>query len=134
MLFLGDAGYYINTGAVKGAATFTLAVPILILGVPILDTFLLSFEKQKPPTSILCRPRTSSPPSVRERILQRKAVVLFYGISIFFGLIAILINNFVQNSTYSHHLLLFLFAFFWQWGKNLGVLDLPGGKKTVEKS
>lgn len=135
-LFLGGMLATISIqGAVKGAATFTLAIPILILGVPILDTFFAIVRRSKNHLPVSCADRGHIHHRLLERgYSQRKAVVLFYGISIFFGLIAILINTFAQNSTYSLLLLLLLFAFFWQWGKKLGVLDLPGGEKTIEKS
>ena len=130
----GDAGYYINTGSSKRRRYFYFGCPYFnFRSSHPRYLFCYCSEKQKSSTSILRRPRTSSPPSVRERILTEKSSSFILWNKHLFGLIAILINTFVQNSTYSLLLLLFLFAFFWQWGKNLGVLDLPGGEKTVEK-
>ena len=143
-IFLGDSGALFLggmlatisvQGAVKSAATFTLAIPILILGVPILDTFFAIIRRSKNHLPVSSPDKGHFHHRLLERgYSQRGVVVLFYLISAILGVIAIIVNTFVQNDTYSLLLLLLLFALFWRWGKNLGVLDIPEGKKTVEKS
>jgi len=143
-IFLGDSGALFLggmlatisvQGAVKSAATFTLAIPILILGVPILDTFFAIIRRSKNHLPVSSADRGHLHHRLLERgYSPRRVVVLFYIISIFLGVIAIIVNTFVRNGTYSLLLLLLLFALFWRWGKSLGVFDIPEGKKTVEKS
>ena len=143
-IFLGDSGALFLggmlatisvQGAVKSAATFTLAIPILILGVPILDTFFAIIRRSKNHLPVSSPDRGHLHHRLLERgYSQREVVVFFYVISTLLGVIAIIVNTFVRNGTYSLLLLLLLFVLFWRWGKNLGVLDVPEGKKTVEKS
>ena len=143
-IFLGDSGALFLggmlatisvQGAVKSAAAFTLAVPILILGVPILDTFFAIIRRSKNHLPVSCADRGHLHHRLLERgYSPRGVVILFYGISALLGVVAIIVNTFIRNDTYSLLLILLLFALFWEWGKNLGVLDVPKGEKTIEKS
>lgn len=142
-IFLGDGGaLFLGAmlastsvqGAVKSAAAFTLAVPILILGVPIFDTFFAIVRRKKNGLSILHPDRGHLHHRLLERgYSQREVVVIFYGISALCGGMAILINFFLANSTYSLLLFFFFVMLFLGWGKNLRVTELPERKSSVEK-
>ncbi len=143
-IFLGDGGaIFLGAmlasisvqGATKSAATFTLAVPILILGIPIFDTFFAIVRRKKNGLSILHPDRGHLHHRLLERgYSQREVVVIFYGISTLCGGVAILINSFLVNSTYSLLLFLSFVMLFLGWGKNLRVTELPEGKRPVEKN
>lgn len=100
-IFMGDSGAYLLgfllaslavLGALKSAATLTLAAPLFVLGIPLLDMA----------TSILRR--TASGASafkpdkahIHHRLLdlgfsQKQTVLLIYGVSLFLGAIALLL-------------------------------------------
>lgn len=142
-IFLGDGGaYFLGAmlasisiqGAVKSAAAFTLAIPILVLGVPIFDTFFAIVRRRKNGLSILYPDRGHLHHRLLERgYSHRDVVVIFYGISALCGGTAILMNFFLASSTYSFLLFFIFVAFFLGWGKNLRVTELPERKGFVEK-
>ncbi|MEN3185905.1 MAG: MraY family glycosyltransferase [Atribacterota bacterium] len=143
-IFLGDGGaLFLGAmlastsvqGATKSAAAFTLAVPILILGIPIFDTFFAIVRRKKNGLSILHPDRGHLHHRLLEKgYSQREVVVIFYGISALCGGTAILINFFLANSTYSLLFFFFFVVLFLGWGKNLRVTELPERKSSVEKS
>ncbi|MCX6091137.1 MAG: MraY family glycosyltransferase [Candidatus Atribacteria bacterium] len=142
-IFIGDGGaLFLGTilatisveGALKSATTFTLGVPILILGVPIFDTIFAIIRRKKNGIPITSPDRGHLHHRLLERGLSQKEVVLIvYTISLSFGVSAILIDRFLANSTYSLLLFLLLFSVFWRWGKYLGVLEISSGKKSTQK-
>lgn len=94
-MFLGYALAAISVeGAVKGAATIALTVPVLALGIPVFDTFF----------AIVRRFRNHQPISAPDRghlhhrllamgLTQRQVALVFYGISGALGLLAIWISR-----------------------------------------
>lgn len=105
-IFMGDTGAQLLgfllaaisiKGAIKSAATFTIVVPILILGLPIFDTLFAMIRRKINGKPIMQGDRGH----LHHRLLdmgmsQRKAVLIMYGISAVLGIIAIItvqINN-----------------------------------------
>ncbi|MGB9599509.1 MAG: MraY family glycosyltransferase, partial [Myxococcota bacterium] len=98
-IFMGDTGsmfigYILATSSLwssmKKGTTVALLIPIISLGLPIMDTFVAMFRRL-----ILKRPLFSPDRGhIHHRLLQkgysqRKTVIILYGISIFFALVAI---------------------------------------------
>lgn len=132
-LFLGGMLAVISVqGAVKSAAAFTLALPSLILGVPIFDTLFAIVRRRKNRLPISSPDRGHLHHRLLERgYSKREVVTIFYGISALCGGIAIFVNTFLANSTYSL-LFFFLVAFFFvSLGRNLKVTELPEEKKPL---
>jgi len=135
-LFLGSMLAVISVqGALKSAAAFTLALPSLILGIPIFDTLFAIVRRRKNRLPISSPDRGHLHHRLLERgYSQREVVVIFYGLSALCGGVAIFMNTFLANSTYSL-LLFFLFViFFLSLGKNLKVTELPEEKKPLAKN
>ncbi len=142
-IFLGDggalfAGIVLSTisvqGSLKSTATFTLLVPILVLGVPIFDTFFAIVRRGKNRLPLM----SPDEGHLHHRLLKRgystrKAVLVFYSISLVFSMVAIFINRYLQNSTYSLLLVLVVVFLFLRWGLQLGVTEV-GGEKSVGQS
>lgn len=99
-IFMGDTGAQLLgfllaaisiKGAIKSAATFTIVIPILILGLPIFDTLFAMIRRKLNGKPIMQGDRGH----LHHRLLdmgmsQRKAVLTMYGISAVLGLIAII--------------------------------------------
>ena len=99
MVFMGDAGamflgYMISgisvLGAYKGPATLALAVPALVLGIPVLDTICAIFRRVRNHTSVSVGDRNH----IHHRLLaigmsQRQAVMTIYSGTILFGAMAV---------------------------------------------
>ncbi|MDI3531630.1 MAG: UDP-GlcNAc:undecaprenyl-phosphate/decaprenyl-phosphate GlcNAc-phosphate transferase [Candidatus Atribacteria bacterium] len=142
-IFLGDggalfAGIVLSTisvqGSLKSTATFTLLVPILVLGIPIFDTFFAIVRRKKNRLPLM----SPDEGHLHHRLLKRgystrKAVLVFYSISLIFSMVAIFINRYLQNSTYSLLLVLVVVFLFMRWGLQLGVTE-AGGEKPVGQS
>jgi UDP-GlcNAc:undecaprenyl-phosphate/decaprenyl-phosphate GlcNAc-1-phosphate transferase len=105
-IFMGDTGAQLLgfllaaisiKGAIKSAATFTIVVPIIILGVPIFDTLFAMIRRKLNGKPIMQGDRGH----LHHRLLdmglsQKKTVLIMYGISAVLGMIAIIavqINN-----------------------------------------
>lgn len=102
-IFMGDSGAMFLgfimaavsvSGALKSAATVTLVVPILALGVPIFDTVFAIIRRVSNGKPI----GKADNGHIHHRLLalgfnQRQAVVSVYGISIGLGLMALIING-----------------------------------------
>ncbi len=102
-IFMGDAGalflgFILSAisieGVMKSTATITVIVPIIILGIPIFDTTFAIFRR------ILNgqHPMQADKGHLHHRLLkrgysQRKTVLILYGISVFFGVFAVLISE-----------------------------------------
>jgi len=142
-IFIGDGGALFFggvlaavsvEGALKSATTFTLAVPILILGVPILDTFFAIIRRKKHGLPITRPDRGHLHHRLLDKGLsQREVILVVYIASASLSLLAIMIDRFLMNSTYSLLLTLILFYISWKWGKYLGITELSCGTKTTEK-
>ncbi|HSV30982.1 MAG TPA: MraY family glycosyltransferase [Atribacteraceae bacterium] len=142
-VFLGDGGALLLgsvlalisvQGAVKSAATFTLAAPILVLGVPISDTLFAIIRRKRNGLPIMFPDRGHLHHRLLERgYSQTRVVLTVYGISAAFGLVAILIDRFLTSSTYSLLLFLALFVLLWRWGKNLGLTELSRNDRSLDE-
>jgi len=100
-IFLGDTGsmflgFVLGTitimGALKTVAAIALFIPIMVIGIPLLDTFLTIFRRLKGRKPLLQADREH----LHHRLLsygwgQRRTVLLMYGISGALGLGAILL-------------------------------------------
>lgn len=135
-LFLGSMLAVISVqGALKSTTVFTLSVPLLILGVPVFDTLFAIVRRRKKKLSILYPDQGHFHHRLLERgYSPRKVVLIFYLISGIFGAAAIVINKFVTNSTYFLLFLLLCFAFFWRWGKWLGVTEVVEEGEQLDKN
>ena len=103
-IFMGDTGSMFLgfmlagisvIGAVKTTATITLVIPLLALGVPIMDTSFAIIRRYRGGVPIF-KPDKGH---LHHRLLdkgfsQRQAVLLVYAVSIFLGLTAIIFNAF----------------------------------------
>ena len=143
-IFMGDCGsmflgYTLAAisvaGALKSAAAVTLVVPVLALGVPILDTAF----------AIIRRVYNNRPISeadkghIHHRLLalgwsQQEATLIVYLISFFLGISALIING----STVENGILLTLFIFvaiiFGAWKMGIFSVELPADQAQVEES
>lgn len=127
-IFMGDTGAQLLgfllaaisiKGAIKSAATFTIAVPIIILGIPIFDTLFAMIRRKLNGKPIMQGDRGH----LHHRLLdmglsQRKTVIIMYGISIVLGMIAIIA---VQISNLNLYFLLgivivFVVILSWKFG------------------
>ncbi|HKL75966.1 MAG TPA: MraY family glycosyltransferase [Halanaerobiales bacterium] len=143
-IFMGDSGsmflgYTLASisvaGSLKSATAITLVVPVLALGVPILDTLF----------AIIRRAYNGKPIGkadnghIHHRLLalgwnQQEATLIVYGISIFLGIIAVIFNS----STFENGLLLIFLAFltiiFGAWKLGIFSAQLKSDKTEVEKT
>lgn len=141
-IFMGDTGamfcgYTLAAisvaGALKSAATVTLVVPILALGVPIFDTIFAIARRiynRKPIGE-------ADNGHIHHRLLalgynQRQAVLGVYAISILLGAIALLING----SNIFHALLLLVLVFavllYVAWKIGIFTVELPTEGTSLE--
>ncbi|WBW50755.1 MraY family glycosyltransferase [Peptoniphilus equinus] len=92
-LFLGFMLSYISIeGIMKSAAALTIVVPVLILGVPVFDTTFAMVRRKLSGRGIM----QADKGHLHHRLLalglsQRQTVLILYGISIIFGLLANLV-------------------------------------------
>ncbi|MBC7218127.1 MAG: undecaprenyl/decaprenyl-phosphate alpha-N-acetylglucosaminyl 1-phosphate transferase [Candidatus Caldatribacterium sp.] len=132
-LFLGGMLAAISVqGAVKSAAAFTLVLPAIILGVPIFDTLFAIVRRKKNRLPISSPDRGHLHHRLLERgYSKREVLTIFYGLSGLCGGIAIFVNTFLANSTYSLLLFFLVVLFFLSLGRNLKVTELPKEKKPL---
>ena len=102
-IFMGDTGALLLgfllsaitvEGIMKSVATIAMAVPIMVLGVPIFDTAFAIVRRKISGKSIT----SADKGHLHHRLLaqgnsQKKTVLILYGISIFFGITAIIIST-----------------------------------------
>lgn len=102
-IFMGDTGALFLgfmlaaisiEGIMKSVATIAVVVPIIILGIPIFDTTFAIFRRLLNGQSIVAADKGH----LHHRLLnkgfsQRKTVLMLYGISSIFGLVAVLISK-----------------------------------------
>lgn len=143
-IFMGDSGsmflgYTLASisvaGALKSATAITLVVPVLALGVPILDTVFAIIRRayNKKPIG------KADNGHVHHRLLalgwnQQEATLIVYGISIFLGIIAVIFNS----ATFENGLLLvflsFLTIIFGAWKLGIFSAKLNSDQTEIEKS
>lgn len=102
-IFMGDTGsmllgYLLSIigilGMVKSATAITLIVPILAIGIPILDTFFAIVRRLINKKPIMQADRGHLHHQLMNRgFSQKQTVLLLYGVSIFLGVTAIIISN-----------------------------------------
>jgi UDP-GlcNAc:undecaprenyl-phosphate GlcNAc-1-phosphate transferase len=109
-IFLGDTGSQLLgfllaaisiEGAVKSAAAFAIAVPILALGLPIYDTIFAMIRRKINGKPMMQGDRGH----LHHRLLdmglnQRQAVIIMYLISVVLGAIAIIAMQFTSSQAY----------------------------------
>lgn len=131
-IFMGDTGSMLLgfvlagisvIGAVKSAATIALIVPILALGVPILDTSFAIIRRYRGGVPIF-KPDKGH---LHHRLLdmgfnQRQAVLLMYVISAMLGLSAVLLNEVSGGIAVAIVVAVILLVFF--GAKKLGILRM----------
>ena len=136
-IFMGDTGSMFLgfmlagisiIGAVKSAATIALIVPILALGLPILDTAFAIVRRYRGGVPIFKPDRGH----LHHRLLdlgftQRQAVLLMYVISGALGLSAIALTE--VSSSIAVLIILFVIAAVFFGAKKLGIFD---PKKSIE--
>ncbi len=143
-IFMGDVGamflgYLLAaisiTGALKSAAAVTLIVPVLALGIPIFDTIFAIIRRlyNKRPIS------KADNGHIHHRLLalgwnQAEAVLIVYGISIFLGLMALIING----SNFQHAVILLILIIgsliYGAWRIGIFSVDLPAEGSRLEKT
>jgi UDP-GlcNAc:undecaprenyl-phosphate GlcNAc-1-phosphate transferase len=119
-------------GAAKGPALFSIFIPVVILGIPIFDTFFAIIRRFYNKTSILQPDKNH----LHHRLMamgfdHRKSVLVIYGISGVFGLMAIMLSiaGTPQGSLILAVLLLFVF-----WGaRKLQICTAPA-KEAQEQA
>lgn len=139
-IFMGDAGalflgYGIAVisalGALKGAATLALAIPVLSLGVPILDTgfaIVRRFSQHKPFY-------VADKDHVHHRLLalgltQRQVVLLIYGITAVLGLSAVWVMDVSALSAGVAYILCMVILAVLAFGAyRFGVLNIGAGAR-----
>ena len=130
-IFLGDSGslfigfmlasFSIN-GTFRDSSAVAILIPIIVLGIPITDTFLALIRRLRKRV----HPFQADREHIHHRLLRlglsHKQVVLFMnGISYFWGAIGLVI--FVTNNQYSLLLLLFILVTIFAGIKKLGFLQ-----------
>lgn len=129
-IFLGDTGSlflgfmlaaFSITGVTKQATLTTVAIPLLIFGLPITDTFYAIWRRFRSRQPLF----KADNGHIHHRLLDlglstRQAVLVLYCGSIYFGLSAILFNRFAG---YAAYLIPFIFLFFFLAMKRLDSLS-----------
>jgi UDP-GlcNAc:undecaprenyl-phosphate GlcNAc-1-phosphate transferase len=138
-IFMGDTGsmflgFILSavaiTGTLKSAATIALGVPILALGLPIIDTTCAIIRRYQNGTPI----HEADKGHFHHRLLalgmsQKKAVLVMYGISSILGLAAIILIN--LNNFILEFILVLILTFITYFGaRYLGVI---GNKDSETK-
>lgn len=143
-IFMGDTGamflgYMLAaisvSGALKSAATVTLVVPVLALGVPIFDTIF----------AIIRRIHNGKPIGeadnghIHHRLLalgmnQRQAVLSVYGISICLGLMALIINGANLHDAFVILGIVIVILIYGAWKLGIFSVEIPTEGNGLEKS
>jgi len=118
-VFMGDSGAYFLgftiaalsiQGTLKSAAFLSLLVPILAVGVPILDTALVMLKRWKNKKPLM----KADKGHIHHFFLdlgydQKKSVLIIYGLNLIFGLLAIISTQISKYQTLVLFALAFLF-------------------------
>lgn len=129
-IFLGDTGSMFLgftlavmaiTSVTKGAAAISVLIPLVILGVPIMDTLFAMVRRYNKHQPIFQPDREHLHHQLMAMGLShRQTVLVIYGISMFLGLTAVLLN--LLSSNQGMVLLLFLAVLVIYLANRLGVL------------
>ncbi|MGM0471014.1 MAG: glycosyltransferase family 4 protein [Bacillota bacterium] len=102
-IFMGDSGSLLLgfllavisiMGALKSAAAITLVIPVLALGVPIVDTLLAIIRRHYSGKSIFKADQSHLHHRLLELgLTQKETVIVLYLVSITLGLVAVMING-----------------------------------------
>jgi len=141
-IFMGDSGslavgFLIAAigirGSYKGATMVALSIPILALGVPIMDTLLAIWRRFWSRKPVFSGDRDHIHHRLIERGLsQSKAALLLYGLTVFFGVMAFLIT--LGNSQEIALILLAFGIVTVIFVQRLGYFTRGNGKKNGERS
>jgi UDP-GlcNAc:undecaprenyl-phosphate/decaprenyl-phosphate GlcNAc-1-phosphate transferase len=137
-IFMGDTGSMFLGfmlaaiaifGAVKSAATIALIIPIVALGLPIMDTAFAIIRRYSSGRPIF-KPDKGH---LHHRLLamglsQKQVVLLMYVISVCLGVSAIMLNE--VNKGYGFFIVLFLVGAAFLGAKKIGVFKDAGSVKT----
>ncbi len=143
-IFMGDSGAMFSgyvmaaisvAGALKSAAAVTLIVPLLALGVPIFDTLFAIIRRvyHRKPIS------KADNGHIHHRLLalgwsQTRAVLSVYAISVFLGIMALVVNG----SDFQSGIVLLFIAFavvvYGAWKIGVFSVDIPTEGRALEKS
>ncbi len=129
-IFMGDTGsmllgYIIASvsimGVMKSAATVVLIVPLVALGVPIMDTALAIVRRRLSGVPVFAPDKCH----LHHRLLalgltQKQVVLIMYAITAFFSCVALLVIR--MNIVLGIVILAAVFAAFLLWAKKLGVM------------
>ena len=142
-IFMGDAGAmflgYVLAGvsvigALKSAAAVTLIVPVLALGIPIFDTIFAIIRRlyNKRPIS------EADHGHIHHRLLalgwsQAEAVLIVYGISIFLGLMALIINGSNLQDAFILLVIIVGGLIYGAWRIGIFSVELPAEGSALEK-
>lgn len=117
-IFMGDTGslflgFMLATisieGVMKSVAAIAVVVPILILGVPIFDTTFAIFRRLLNGKSIMAADKSHLHHKFLDKgFSQKETVLILYGISAVFGILAVIIAN--ANTVQSLYLSAILFV------------------------
>jgi len=131
-LFLGFLLATISTvGALKSAATMTLVIPILALGVPIFDTLFAIIRRHQNGKPIF----KADKGHIHHRLLKlglthKQAVIVVYLISLSLGLIAIAING--ASEVQALFILITIITILLSGSYKLGIINLDIGSTKEE--
>lgn len=116
-LFLGYILSYISIeGVMKSAAALTIVVPVLILGVPVFDTTFAMIRRKLSGKKIM----DADKGHLHHRLLnlglsQRQTVLILYGISIIFGILANIVADINTKNGFIISLLIVLAVVLIAW-------------------
>ena len=78
----------------------TFMVPILVVGLAIFDTSLVTITRLRGRQPVSGRPRSHQPPTRADRVAGSAAVALMYAVGICLGLVALVVSRIDRGSAY----------------------------------
>ncbi|MFW6022017.1 MAG: MraY family glycosyltransferase [Halanaerobiaceae bacterium] len=143
-IFMGDTGAMFLgfilaavsvSGALKSAATVTLIVPVLALGVPIFDTIFAIIRRISNGKPI----GEADHGHIHHRLLaiglnQRQAVLSVYAISMGLGLMALIINGSNIHDAIVILLVVIMTLIYGAWKLGIFTVEIPGEGTSLENS
>ena len=146
-IFLGDSGsmflgFVLGAiairGSQKGATAVALLIPIIVLGLPLIDTILAMARRLLRGVPISAGDRQHIHHIlVKSGFTKRQVAFLLYGLCVLFGMVALLVM--VMKNQFAAGVLgvMFLIAMVSYWVQRLGYFDIvrvqQGIKETVQK-
>lgn len=142
-IFMGDTGAMFSgyilaaisvSGALKSAATVTLIVPVLALGVPIFDTIFAIIRRLYNGKPI----GEADHGHIHHRLLalglnQRQAVLSVYAISIGLGLMALVVNGSNFHDAITLLFIVVISLIYGAWKLGIFSVDIPAEGASLER-